>query len=191
MTRANGRKKKIQKYIETLKAGGTVSKRDMRAVLTEEQVRAYDETWNNAKDFEREKATTPDVLKDYTDILRVADGIYNNGADLKAQGVYERALERLEELLEQDQGLRIHLDRDVVFTAEHHRMPEAEDVPRLTNSRSEHCQVSLGGRRKKEHKLGALEDALDEIINVKANAQADAGVRARLKKFRNNMRNKY
>ncbi len=189
MTLADGRKKKLQKHIKTLKAGGDVSKRDMRAVLTDEQMQIYKDTWRNIKDFEGDMAETPDVLKGYTDMLRVADGIYNKGKVQKAEGAYERALEHLDELLEQDPNLRIYIDREFDFAKA--QVLTAEGVPRLTNSRSKHGHGGLGGRKIKEHKLGILEDALDKIINAKANAQAKAASNARLKKFRNDMRNKY
>lgn len=56
----------------------------------------------------------------------------------KAEHEYERALELLEELLEETPGLVTCLDRDVIFRGNAGNVwPSPEGVPRLINSRSQ------------------------------------------------------
>lgn len=56
----------------------------------------------------------------------------------KAEHEYEKAIEILEELLADEPGLVECLDRPVILTGENCNVwPDAEDVPRLINSRSQ------------------------------------------------------
>ena len=101
---------RLRKLITRLKAGGTVTKRDMRAVLTVEELAAHDADWQSVKAFGDDIRKTPDDLKSYLLLLRKADAIAQR-AEEQAEAAYERALENLAEALGVDAGLSAWLER--------------------------------------------------------------------------------
>lgn len=164
---------RLRKHIEAIKSGGTVSKREMRTVMTAEELHAYEDNWTNLLEFKHDQFEEARRLKDYIDLLKIADQLdtaaNRSGIQTtrnKAQSAYERALERLEELLGEDMGLEAHLDRRADFDVGGNLNLSAGDVPRVVTGRSFHkLNGGMGANMsKRDFKLDYLEAALERLL---------------------------
>ena len=45
--------KRLKKHLAILKAGGSVSKRDMKSLLPDEQMQQYEDEWQSAQDYKQ------------------------------------------------------------------------------------------------------------------------------------------
>jgi hypothetical protein len=132
---------KIKNFIKRLDNDEYVSLRDMRAVLTDEEFEGYENDWKGVRALRVEQKELAANLKDYEDLLRVADGIFTGTVrETQAQGAYEKALERLQELLGQNVRLSEVLDRGVSFKKHNATEASAEGVPRSIFSRSHNAR---------------------------------------------------
>ena len=204
MLEAGQRIERLRVLIERLKADSTVMLRDMRAVLTAEQMAEYDAGWQTTKAFNAYLRTTPEALKGYVLMLRKADALTQRADTMadkgkgslalehEAETAYEIAREHLEELLDADLGLTTWLDRPVDFTAGKEPGLTAEEAPRLKIGRSIYKQDGFAKTTKKAMKLTMLENTLAELTKTDAQrakdeadrADAKARVKAGLKRLR-------
>ena len=77
-----------------------------------------------------------------------------------AEAGYEHALELLEHIAEDYPGLAAWFDRPLDFSQLGDLTPDAEGVPRLLGSRSQHAIRAVGGKELKAVTLACLYDAL-------------------------------
>lgn len=77
-----------------------------------------------------------------------------------AEAEYEHALELLEHIAEDYPGLAAWFDRPLVFGQFSDLTPDAEGVPRLLESRSQHAIKAVGSKELKTVALACLYDAL-------------------------------
>lgn len=77
-----------------------------------------------------------------------------------AEAEYEHALELLEHIAEDNPGLAVWFDRPLVFGQFGDLSPNAEGVPRLLGSRSQHAIQAVGSKERKAAALACLYDAL-------------------------------
>ena len=191
MLEAGQRIERLRVLIERLKADSTVMLRDMRAVLTAEQMAEYDAGWQTTKAFNAYLRTTPEALKGYVLMLRKADALTQRADTMadkgkgslalehEAETAYEIAREHLEELLDADLGLETWLDRPVDFTAGKEPGLTAEEAPRITTGRSFYKQSDgLATTTKKELKLAMLENTLAELTKTDAQKRQEKADRA-------------
>jgi|TARA_R110002124_G_scaffold92599_8_gene235261 hypothetical protein len=178
---AERREKRLIELVDRMKAGRTVTKRDLRTVLTDDEFEGYEATWQSVQEYEQMQRETPSDLQRYLSLLRSADALnqraekmYAKGKSAryvalahKAQAQYERAYENLNEALSTNPSLTMWLDRDFSFTTEDLPDLTAEDAPRLRSGRS---LLKQGGNSKKmtikELKLTTLKTALVELIKT-------------------------
>lgn len=175
LTRAE-RIQRLEKQLDTLRNGGTVSKRDMQALLDPTDRSLLDELWANEKQYKKSIIDGRSELATYNQLLKHADAIWtqyertisaNKKADTEyaAQSAYERALEHLEELLERDSTIQLYLDRPVSFEVGSEIAPAAESVPRYKLSTS-HFAVREGFPNKRQIKIQVIEEALARMRNA-------------------------
>ncbi len=158
------RKVDLVELLDDLERGYKVTAPQVRAFLTAEEQRQLK---NELDQISREAPPKklPLGLETYADLVRKADQLYQSpksrnprrwGSHLKtrfmpltADHAYERALEYLEQLLEEFPGARVWLDRDVSFNGQLSD-PEAtiQGIPRLRTSRSEYSLMH--GAKKKQ-----------------------------------------
>lgn len=188
-------------YLNRLKSDQKVNKRDLIAVLDESEIEQIDLHWENEKAHKESIAEMAYELSRYTEMLHEADkiiGIAENYSSLpreqiqrhyaEAETRYERALEHLDELLANNPGLQIALDRAVSFEAGEECGPDAHSVPRYIFSRSYHVQP-IEWQTIRSIRIDALEEKLaklDSGTSSDANTQATTDVTekaARLRKL--------
>lgn len=193
------REKRLKELSERLEAGQDVQNRDIEKVLTAEEWTRFNEAMQGVTGSEEVAAIEyPDVLDSYFLRIDEADSKYEALARAlsrdaaryvtarlsnEADGLYERARERLEEILglcsaEQRGAVEYWLDRPI-----EHSEANALDigldpttVPRRRGSRSKYTRTNNAGgptahEQKRQIKLGHLTMALD--ILTKSN-QASA-----------------
>ena len=167
------RLKRLKNHLATLRAGGTISNRDMKSLLCDEQFHEYEEQWQFAKGYKQSIIDGRSELESYTKMLKVADAIwsrYENTStgyrkaetEYAAQHAYEKALEHLEELIAANPAIEIYLDRAIRFDPGHECSPEAGEVPRYRLSKSHHAIVQPFDS-KRDIKLRVTEDALCDL----------------------------
>lgn len=106
-----------------LDAGGRVTDKQLKQALTESQWEAHCQTVEFEKWRWADQKAASEELSDYTKLLKIADmrsGLFekqnrkaSNRYNIKnSDSLYEKALERLEELLAANPRLSVHLDRE-------------------------------------------------------------------------------
>lgn len=186
------RKKRLERLIQRMDAGGDVARRDLETALTEGEWVAFEEIAKHEKTgkfFEKR----PREFDRYIDILKKADffstralttqttkrtkydDLGRNGSarlNAKAESLYEDALIALEELLLGSEAhlaaeLRSWLDRDVSFEASSTIYADPLSVPRVMGSKSSRAQAHLDKvnlfELRRDNKKTALKTALDNL----------------------------
>lgn len=117
---AETRKRRVARALEDV---SRVSSRDMKSLLSAEQYGTYENQWEYQKSLRQDAADASNIFKRYYDALRSADLLDGKGEKFQhdpeltkkfyaqAEAKYERALEVLDEILEDDPSASRHLDR--------------------------------------------------------------------------------
>jgi len=184
------RKKRLERLLKKIEDGKDVSRRELQTALTEAEWEAYEqmaEQESSLKDLENR----PKDFDRYIDILKLADFYHNRAQStpttsrsrrdhdgragaarlaVKAESIYESALEHLEELImgadRLERGdLLTWLDRPVEFTAGADIGADPISVPRVLGSRSIHARSSLTQHNVFEIRRGNKRQALQEALN--------------------------
>ena len=170
------REKRIRQLIESLEAKKHVQNRDIKLVLTPEQ-------WKDCKAGLKEAETAvipcPVEFDDYFKLVRAADFQHIKNSTV-AEGCYEHAQERLDEILSscsaQQRGAMEHwLDRPVEYDPETGKISirlDPSSVPRKRGSRSQHAKklapnAQTAWDEMRQIKLGHLNMALDSLRKPK------------------------
>lgn len=151
-----------------------MSKRDMKSLLTEEQMQQYELHWQNAQAYKQSINDGRWELESYTKKLKVADAIWaryentraaNKKAETEklAQSAYESALEHLEELLEANPAVELYLDRRVSFDAGNECDPSVAEVPRYSLSKSHYAHREQF-QTKNDIKMQVIDEALEQLV---------------------------
>jgi hypothetical protein len=136
------RKRRITAALDRLAAGGTVSARDMKGLLSARQCADYQDKWDYQKSLRQDAKDASAIFDKYHRLLRKADllegkGEHHHGTALshkfhtQSEYAYETALEVLEETLQMNPGAERHLDRPM-FGAIYG--PDKGNVPRVKYS---------------------------------------------------------
>ncbi len=166
---------KLVKLQQSLIAGEHVQNRTLQNNLTSAQYEEFSISWDREKQYREDHfGKKPEAIAEYEGLLRKADFAFNRGdaysrkgnrkeaADFlyKAEHLYERAIERLSELLSADPTIQTWLDRD--FDAGVSLSPSS--VPRARTSRGVNNQSPLSKTKIKDLKIDAVEKAIFELI---------------------------
>jgi hypothetical protein len=166
---------RIKILIQRLEGGRDITISSMNRVLTPVQMKEFKTDWEDELSNRRVQKPTP--LKTYERMIRVGSlhyqkmEIYSFTKDKnqlakkfsdKAEDIFEKALEYLQEQLQTDSNLRMWIDRE----------PDGSNltpmgVPRVIGSSSFECLVKTKTPypvfTKRELKLRALESALSDL----------------------------
>lgn len=179
--------KRLKVLLGRLDKGENVSKRDLKLCLTTKQVRAWEQ---DEKRVEEEANARADQYKDrptefdeYLGLVKKANFTYykldhlssRRGkaltpgvSNLKgiADTLYEKALERLEEILEADRSLEVWLDRPVDFSGKNYPSLEPESMPRLKTSKSHHAQSTYKSNKREQIHLARQRSVVEAIKEI-------------------------
>lgn len=167
---------RLEKHLDTLRNGGTVSKRDMLALLDKTDRGLLDELWDDAKRYKQTVIDGRSELDTYNQMLKKADAIWSqyertvtenkkSETEYAAISAYERALEHLEELLDRDRTIELYLDRSISFEFGAETEPSAATVPRYKLSTS-HFAIREDFPSKSEIKAHVIEEAIERMRNA-------------------------
>ncbi len=168
------RKAKLEAMLERLKRGENVQNRDLRTWLGDDAYAAFEDQCKQQAEFQKEIADKPEAVREYERRLRKAIFAYNKGDAASGRGkhkiaqlnlnradtLFERALEHLEEIIYSDPSLCVWFDRETVARPENNVCIDPQRMPRVVTSRS--MENSGGGimsrlRSKRELKIDAVE----------------------------------
>ena len=184
------RKARITELLDRLTNGEDVARRDMKAVLSEEQFAAMQAYWDEQKQFRADAKDKPAEVMEYERRLNKAMFDYNKaegysgsthreqvrGMDGKrtakraydrAETGFERLIEWLEERLTADPSLGPWFDRTIVFGLEGNLAPNPDEMPRVVTSRSRDRVGDgwlVGKQTKRDVKRRVLDEALADIV---------------------------
>lgn len=189
--------KRLQNHLATLKAGGSIRKRDMQSLLNDEQMQQYEDQWQSARDYKQSIVDGRSELDSYTEKLKIADVIWSRYENTKevnqkketeyaAESAYESALERLQELLHENAAIELLLDRQVSFEHGEEPSPSVGEVPRYRLSTS-HYAIPSRFDTQRDIKIRVIEDSIEDLSQAKKQphaAQKPADVAQTLAKFR-------
>lgn len=167
------RLKRLQKHLAALNAGGSISKRDMKSLLTDAQMQQYEDQWQSARDYKQSIVDGRSELDSYTEKLKIADMIWSRYENTKeanqkketeyaAESAYESALECLQELLYENAAIELLLDRQVSFEHGYEPGTSACDVPRYRLSTSHHATPEPF-LTKNDIKVDVIEGAIEDL----------------------------
>jgi len=178
---------RIESLINRLKSGHEVSLRDFTLALSLKQRKAYKALWKEQKDIRDYLKNKPAEITEYERKLNkalLANGRYEayvgpkhthderiklKNLGIKAESLFEDALENFEELLSFDPSLRIWFDRDIVFGVHGTVGTTPEQMPRVITSKSyenlnkDGARNNFGLKTKSEIKIDVLEQTLAEF----------------------------
>ena len=181
---------RLKELIKAAKAEEFIENKTLKRWLTKDQFNSIAERWENEKLQREEWTDKPDEIREYEERLRQALFIYNRADTYSQRGksetaqrffsqadkLFERLLEKLQEIIYADPKLIAWFDRDTEWTFNSDLGLSPDQVPRVVTSRSRINQsVGFTGARqtKADIKLAVLKEALEDLIYE----QADSGIK--------------
>ena len=171
------------KIKQLLAKGKKVSMRDLQNTLGDDGVNEYESLWQievDKKDYFKNK---PSAITEYEALIKKADFANNRADGIKlsarskldfngnnsktrlrtdAEKLYEKALERLEELVNEDSSLREWFDRELDFTTSGTLSIDVVGMPRVVTSRGNKLTSGAASAvSKAQIKRNVLENALE------------------------------
>ena len=176
-------KDKTTKIKQLLTKEGKISVRDLQNTLGDDGVNEYESLWQievDKKDYFKNK---PSAITEYEEMLKKANFANNRADGIKlsarskldfngnnsktrlrtdAEKLYEKALERLEELVNEDSSLREWFDRELDFTTSGTLSIDVQGMPRVVTSRGNKLTSGAASAvSKAQIKRNVLENALE------------------------------
>ncbi len=192
------RKKRIKELMRMLDKSLEVLPRDFNNAVGKEFAKLYKQRW--AEQQELRKIEVPSAVKEYEQMLqeavmwhgkldsysgrnpkvgkvivnriKKADEIKN-----KTDGLFERAYEKLQEIISEDKTLAVWFDRDIDFSFDSDISLDSDGMPRLITSKSANnlakgrLQALHGWRTKAQVKLDVMALALEELVRQERTAE--------------------
>lgn len=169
---------KLKKMIADLENDQHVQNRMLETWLSPEEFARIEQYWQQEQDHRNIYKDKPDEVQNYEVIVAKADFYFNrsehyslnsNHVQAKkfanmAQDTYEKALERLSEIISLNPGLQIWFDRETESTMDNDIGIDTDTIPRAVTSRSSKCRSGLGKRTIRDVKLGVLEQVLRDLL---------------------------
>ena len=171
------RAKKLQGIITDLENDRHVQNRKLQTWLSADEFALIDQYWQQELTHREIYKDKPHSIKEYESRLVKADFYFNrsehyslNGNAVQAkkfaemsQSEFERALERLQEIISLDLSLQMWFDRDTESRPDNDIGIDTDTIPRIVTSRSPKCRVSVGERTIRDVKLGVVQTALRNL----------------------------
>ncbi|MBU3581336.1 hypothetical protein ICN19_04835 [Polynucleobacter sp. AP-Capit-er-40B-B4] len=192
------RKKRIKELMRMLEKGLDVSPRDFNNAVGKDFAKLYKQRW--AEQQELREIKPPQEVKEYEQMLqeavmwhgkldsysgrnpkvgkvivnriKKADEIKN-----KTDGLFERAYEKLQEIISKDKTLAVWFDRDIDFSFDSDISLDSDGMPRLITSKSANnlaqgrLQQLHGWKTKAQVKLDVMALALEELVKQERTAE--------------------
>jgi len=170
--------KRIRTLIGRLEAGEQVTPRDLKALISREDLEEIKLAWEEEKSTR--DLTKPAAIKKYEKLLQKACSFYglmlkysneNSGNEYlasefrhKADIAFENAIEFIREAEDRDENLQFWLDRDIYNKIGY----DPISIPRVIGSRTYECQIKRKSpfplQTKREVKLQVLEEILKRMV---------------------------
>lgn len=192
------RKKRIKELMRMLEKGLEVLPRDFNNAVGKEFAKLYKQRW--AEQQELRKIEVPSAVKEYEQMLQeavmwhgrldaysgrnpktgklivnrkqITDDMKN-----KTDGLFERAYEKLQEIIGADKSLITWFDRDIDFSFDSDISIDPTGMPRVITSKSlenlakGQLQALHGWRTKAQVKLDVMALALEELVRQERTAE--------------------
>ena len=192
------RKKRIKELMRMLEKGLEVAKRDFDIAVGKDFAKLYKQRWAEQKELRN--IEVPEAVKEYEQMLQeavmwhgrldsysgrnpkvgkvivnrkqVMDDIKN-----KTDGLFERAYEKLQEIISEDKTLAVWFDRDIDFSFDSDISLDSDGMPRLITSKSANnlaqgrLQQLHGWKTKAQVKLDVMALALEELVKQERTAE--------------------
>jgi hypothetical protein len=184
------RKKRIKELMRMLEKNLEVTKRDFENAVGKNFAKLYKQRWAEQKELRN--IEVPEAVKEYEQMLqeavmwhgrldaysgrnpKVGKVIVNRkkvmeGTKNKTDGLFERAYEKLQEIIGADKSLVIWFDRGIDFSFNTHLGIDPVRMPRVITSKSLENQAegalasAYGWQTKAKVKLDVLSLALEEL----------------------------
>ena len=141
---------KLAQLLDRLRRGEAVQNRDLQTWLTPAAWSAYEHEVQTQKQLRQELNDKPAAIREYEKMIAKANFAYNKGEGYSSRGrhaqakpnfaraeqLYERALEYLQEIIAADPSLCVWFDRDTSWTADSDLGLSSTAVPLVVTSRS-------------------------------------------------------
>jgi hypothetical protein len=171
------RASKLQEMISDLENDVHVQNRKLQTWLSEEEFAKIDHYWQQEQDHRNIYKDKPEMVQEYEEIVAKADFYFNRSEHYSLNGnhaqahkfarmaetKFERALERLEEIVSIDPGLQIWFDREVIQSPDNDLGIDTDSVPRVVTSRSVKCRGGVSTQTIRDIKLRVVKDALRDL----------------------------
>ena len=174
---------RLKELIARLNGGQEVALRDFTIATNLQHRKAFKTLWQEQIEIRRQLKNKPKAITEYEKKLKMAllaNGRYEaldsrkasskqRKMGVKAEGLFEGAIECLSELLAEDENYRQWFDRDIVFGAYGNIDINPEQMPRVITSKSfdnlskDGARNNFGLKTKDELKIKILEQALAEL----------------------------
>ena len=192
------RKKRIKELMRMLEKGLEVAPRDFAIAVGKDFSKLNDKRWAEQKELRN--IEVPSAVKEYEQMLqeavmwhgkldsysgrnpkvgkvivnriKKADEIKN-----KTDGLFERAYEKLQEIISEDKTLAVWFDRDIDFSFDSDISLDSDGMPRLITSKSANnlaqgrLQQLHGWKTKAQVKLDVMALALEELDKQERTAE--------------------
>lgn len=193
---------KLALLLQRLHVGQHVQNRDLETWLTADAWASYESELATQQELRTDLGQKPDAVREYERLVAQANFAYNKGEGFSVRGksvaarrhferadvLYERALEHLQEIMATDPSLCAWFDRDTNWNADSEISLCPSGVPHVVTSRS--LDNRGGGilrqlRSKRDLKIAAVEQALAELTEDAKERQdsEEGGMSERLKRL--------
>lgn len=192
------RKKRIKELMRMLEKGLDVLPRDFNNAVGKDFAKLYKQRW--AEQQELRKMEVPSAVKEYEQMLqeavmwhgrldsysgrnpKVGKLIVNRKQVMddmknKTDGLFERAYEKLQEIIATDKTLVMWFDRDIDFSFGSDISLDSDGMPRVITSKSVNnlaqgqLQALHGWKTKAQVKLDVMALALEELVKQERTAE--------------------
>ena len=169
---------RLKNLISKLEEGGQVTPRDLRALLSKDDLEEIKLAWDEEKSS-RDLAKPP-AIKKYEKLLQTACSYYGlmekYSSEIsrneyltaefsnKADAAFEYAIDFIREAEDGDENIQFWIDRDIYGEIEY----DPTSIPRVIGSKTYECQVKRKSpfplQTKREVKLQVLEEILKRMV---------------------------
>jgi len=192
------RKKRIKELMRMLEKGLEVAPRDFAIAVGKDFAKLNDKRWAEQKELRN--IEVPSAVKEYEQMLQEAvmwhgklDGYSGRNPKVgkvivnrikkadeiknKTDGLFERAYEKLQEIISEDKTLAVWFDRDIDFSFDSDISLDSDGMPRLITSKSANnlaqgrLQQLHGWKTKAQVKLDVMALALEELDKQERTAE--------------------
>ena len=206
------KKERIGELIHRLECGNDIQNRDFKSVLTDDEFKQYEAEWESHLDWK--SGVNYEYSSKYDDLLKKGDFATNKAESgrfskeatsrlyRQAENYYERALEALKEESSQNPMIGASYDRSYDTLKSSNTDISYHGMPRRLTSKSLQNQgnvvySSSGGSTstkekvtKRDFKLKALKESLDNFERRGNESSEDEDIAERMKKMLANIKNR-